>query len=269
MNTKTFPPLIAACILALAMLACNLGKAPSATQAPQTNTNQSTAPATATEAPTTAPAQTASACDNPYLPIIVGATWNYKLTGPFPDTYTHTVLSLESDGFSEQDVFSKGITRQGNWHCDNGNLTALNPPGGSAGTVSSKSIQVDLQTKDFSGTTLPASLKAGDAWSQTLDLEGTETINGTASPASNKLKMDCKASGVESVTVTAGTFNAMRLDCTTETHITVQMANNPVDTTLTITNTNWYAENVGLVKSLTTGLGFESTVELLSYNIPK
>src|SRR5258706_5399127 len=176
MNTKTIPPLIATCILTLAILACNLGKAQSATQVPQTNTNESTPQAT--EAPTTAPAQTVSACDNPYLPVIVGATWNYKLTGSVPDTYTHTVRSLESDGFSEQDVFSKGITRQGNWHCHNGNLTALNPPSGSAGNVSSKSIQVDLQTKDYSGTTLPASLKAGDAWSQTLDLEGTETING-------------------------------------------------------------------------------------------
>ncbi len=267
MNTKIIPPLLATCILTLAMLACNLGKAPSATQVPQTNTNQSTPQAT--EAPTTAPAQTVSACDNPYLPVIVGATWNYKLTGPVPDTYTHTILSVASDSFSEQDVFGVGVTRKGNWHCDSGNLTALNPPSGSSGTVDSKNIQVDLQTKDFSGVTLPVKINAGDAWSQSLDLEGTETINGTASPASNKLKMDCKASGVESVTVTAGTFNAMRLDCTTETHITVQMANNPVDITLTITNTNWYAENVGLVKSLTTGLGFESTVELLSYNIPK
>src|SRR5260221_7336464 len=88
MNTKIIPPLLATCILTLAMLACNLGKAPSATQVPQTNTNQSTPQAT--ETPTTTPAQPVSACDNPYLPVILGATWNYKLTGQVQDTYTDT-----------------------------------------------------------------------------------------------------------------------------------------------------------------------------------
>jgi hypothetical protein len=267
MKPQAIPPLIATCILALAMIACNLGNTSNATQAPATNTSESTV--LATEAPTMTPDHTTGACDNPYLPVIVGATWKYKLTGPFPDTYTHTVLSVGDNSFSEQDVFSKGITRQGNWNCDHGNLTALNPPSGSSGTVASKNIQVDLHTKSVSGVSLPATINAGDTWTQALDLEGTETINGTASLASNNLTYDCKASGVESVTVAAGTFDAMRVDCTTVAHVVVQMSNNPVDTTLNLTTTSWYVNDVGVVKSLTSGLGIESTVELISYTIPK
>ena len=108
-----------------------------------------------------------------------------------------------------------------------------------------------------------------DSWTQALDLEGTETVNSNTFPANNNLTYDCKASGIESVSVTAGTFDAMRVDCTTLAHVVVQMSNKPVDTTLNLTATSWYAKDIGVVKSLTSGLGIESTVELISYTIPK
>jgi hypothetical protein len=46
------------------------------------------------------------------------------------------------------------------------------------------------------------------------------------------------------------------------------MGDAPVQTTLNVTGTNWYVTGIGLVKTLTTGMGFDSTTELVSYNIP-
>ena len=93
-----------------------------------------------------------------------GATWDYKITGPVSDTFTHTILSVESDGFTEQDQFGTGVTRQGKWQCDDGNLIALNPSGGSSASVSTEGVSVDFETTAQGGVTLPASLTAGDTW---------------------------------------------------------------------------------------------------------
>ena len=203
------------------------------------------------------------------MPIVAGAAWNYKLTGPISDTFTHSILSMESDSFVEQDVFNTGVTRQGTWNCDNGNLIALNPPSGASANVSAgNNVSVDFETKDLRGVTLPATIQAGDTWSQSLTLEGTQTINGTAFPASNQVTNDCKATGVESVTVEAGTFDAMRVECQTAMNISITMGDAPVQSTINVTGTSWYVQGVGLVKTATTGMGLDSTTELVSYNIP-
>ena len=74
----------------------------------------------------------ASPCANAYMPVVAGASWNYTLSGAVFDTYTHSILSVNGSNFSEQDVFASGVTRQGDWACQNGDLIALNPGGGAS-----------------------------------------------------------------------------------------------------------------------------------------
>lgn len=259
-------------ILLLVLLGCNTGSSaqPSETPAPGEKRDQVTPEAaTATEAPITAPTESASACDNPYMPVVTGATWNYNLTGPTSDTFSHSILSVDDSGFTEQDVFAIGVTREGKWTCDNGDLTALNPTSGSSGTIQAEGVEVNLETKETTGITIPASIDLGDTWSQTLTLEGTQSINGQEFPARNELTSNCTAIGVESVTVPAGTFDAMKVECQTTMNLTLSMGGNDISTPLNLTGTNWYAEGVGLVKTLTVGSGLDSTTELVSYNIPQ
>ena len=271
MNIKRFVPILAVGMLTLSALACNFGIPAGSTQIPGGGSGNETAVPTeapATEAPATeAPAQNAGACQNPYLPVIVGATWDYNLTGPIPDTFTRSIVSVEANGFTDQDVFGTGITRQGKWTCDSGNLTALNPSGNSA-SVNSENVIADFQTTSSSGITLPASIGSGDTWSQATTIEGTEHISNQDIPAKNEFSNSCTAAGVESVTVTAGTFDAMRFDCQTTTNITVTVLGSPIQTSLSFTATSWYAENIGLIKTVTSGSGLDSTIELLSYTVP-
>ena len=274
MNRKFF--LLVISVVVLSLLACSPSANPgSVPTQPPAATGNVPPPATDTQTVIEAPTETpvappeVQACDNPYMPVVAGATWNYKLTGPISDTFTHSILSVENNSFVEQDVFNTGVTRQGTWNCDNGNLIALDPPSGTSANVSTENnVSVDFETKDLSGVTIPATINAGDTWSQSLTLEGTQTINGTSFPASNQMTNDCKAIGMESVTVEAGTFDAMRVECQTAMNISITMGDAPVQSTLNITGTNWYVEGVGLVKTLTTGMGLDSTTELVSYNLP-
>lgn len=279
MNIYRYIHWLLAGALVFSISACNIGAtAPpedstttSPTQTPETESTPATSATevSATEAPTTMPPASTNACDNPYQPVVAGATWNYKLSGPIPDTFTHTILSVESDGFTEQDEFGTGVTRQGKWRCEDGNLIALNPSGGSSASISTEGVSVDFETTEQSGVTLPASIQPGDTWTQSLTLEGTQTISGTSYAASNQFTNECTAIGIESVTVEAGTFDAMRVECQTNMNITVALdPNNPISTPLSSTNISWYAENIGMVKTSTTGAGLESTIELVSHNIP-
>ena len=263
MNKNKASCLIAAGLLTFSMLACNLGKG---TTSPEGTANGS-APAAETPADNSSSSST-GACANPYMPIVTGATWNYKLTGPVSDTFTRSIISVEAGGFADQDVFGTGVTRQSKWNCDNGNLIALNPADGGSSTINTEDYSVEFQTTALSGVTLPATINAGDTWDQTMTLEGAQTINGTIIPTKNQFSNTCKAIGVESVTVEAGTFDAMKVECLTVMDITVTMNDNPIQQNLTLNGINWYAENIGLVKTTMTGEGLDSTTELTAYSIP-
>jgi len=266
MNKNKVSYLISGSVLVLSMLACNLGKGPAssgATPAPQDAVNP-----TAQAPANNSSGSSAGACANPYLPIVSGATWNYKATGIVADTFVRSIVSVEAGGFTDQDVFGKGVTRQGKWTCDNGSLVALDPSSGASASVTAKNVSVDFKTTELSGVTLPAAVKAGDTWTQNTTLEGTETINGKPIPAKNKFTNTCKADGAESVTVAAGTFNAMKVDCQTVMDISLTMQGSPINTNLTFNSTIWYAEKVGMVKTSASGTGFDSTIELTSYKIP-
>jgi hypothetical protein len=258
-------PLFAITAVIVSILACSLGSGGSpAAPVEQDETQQ--APIVNTPPVTNAPAT--GGCINPYLPVIVGAAWTYQLTGPAPDTFTHTILSADEDGFIEQDAFASGVTRQAEWKCENGNLIALNPPGGNSANVSAEGVQADFETSAIEGVTLPASINPGDTWSQSLTLEGTETINGNVVPVKNQAASSCTAVGIEPVTVPAGTFDALRVECTIQMNISMTLNGAEIPTILDLSGIHWYALNVGLIKTSSTGANAEGVTELVTYKLP-
>jgi len=264
MNIKKLSSAIAGIAIIISTLACNIGArnppvgGPPA-QPPISITGEATTGAENIPA-------AGGACSNPYIPIIIGAIWNYKLTGTISDTYTHSIIAADGTSFTEQDIYGTGDTREGKWNCDKGNLVALDPTGSSSANVSAKGIS--FKTTSQSGITFPADLVPGNNWSQSVTLEGTETISGTSIPAKNEATTSCTAAGKESVTVAAGTFDAMRVDCQITMTITITMQGNSIPTTVNVNSNTWYTANIGMVKSVSSGTNFNSAVELTSYSIP-
>jgi hypothetical protein len=252
--------LLALGFLGISVLACNIGRAPTMEANPSDlNPAETLAPADNTNS--------SDACANPLLPIRMGATWTYKLSGEVSDTFTRSIVSVDSSSFTDQDVFGSGVTRQGKWNCEQGNLIALNPTEGGSASVTATNVTVDFQTTELSGVTVPSAVQTGDTWTQTITLEGTQNINGTDIPSKNQFSNTCTAIGHESVTVEAGTFDTMRFDCQTSINITITMSGQDIQNAIEFTSLNWHAEGVGLVKTVTTE-GVDSTIELVSYNIP-
>jgi hypothetical protein len=174
---------LALTLLVLASLACSLGNAspsappPAAASAPSTNTTVEPAPATpADSAPTAAPSAAPSApssvspsaasCAHLYYPVKPGASWQYQLSGTSSGTFTRSIVSLNENGFEDQDVFSAGTTRRGSWACQQGSLISLTPSGGASVSVADE--QATFVVESNSGVTLPADLQPGAAWTQNL-----------------------------------------------------------------------------------------------------
>lgn len=254
--------------LMLAILACNFAGAASPA-APGSESTPASSQPTAEPASQPAPQLAGGACSNSLYPVIMGATWTYSLSGVTTDTYTRSITAVKSDGFTDQDVFTSGVTRTGDWKCDNGTLIALSPDSSASATVLTSKTTATFHTTDMSGVTLPASIKSGDTWTQNFSIEGTQSIGGQDVAAKSKVAFACTAGGTESVIVAAGTFDAQRVDCKIDTTITVTMGGLEVPTNLSSDASMWYAPNVGLVKleNAISGVG-NSTTELTSYKIP-
>jgi len=243
--------------LVLALQACNL---PGNTPTPTADTSS---------AGSGSASSGANACGNNLYPVVNGAAWNYSVSGLATDTFTHSIKDVTADGFTDQDVFASGATRTGEWKCENGALIALSPLTGPSGAVTANNLSANFKTTDMTGVTLPANVKSGDTWTQTFNIEGTQSMGGQDVAAKGKVGFDCTAGATESTTVAAGAFDAQRVDCKINLDISVSLGGLQVPTSFAGDMTMWYAPGVGLVKmdGSVPNIG-STTIELTAYNVP-
>jgi hypothetical protein len=207
---------------------------------------------TPTVAPTD-PSRQVDECSNPYYPVVNGATWVYETTGVGQSTHTMTTGDNNQFTITITDDDSTFIlegqcTDDGIVLVDQGmNAIYKDSQGGST-----------LTTQSEEGVSLPKDIQQGDEWSQTIKMSasgGEETLNST-------INSDFKALGYESVTVPAGTFQALKI----EQSSSVTM--NEVEL-MTSNSLLWYVEGVGNVKAEQQAGGSETyIVQLISYDIP-
>lgn len=213
-------------------------------------------------------------CDNPYYPTSPGTTWTYSDSGgpAGPFTFTSSVSELRSDGFTLTLQYP-GLTVTQQWACEPEGLVALQYGGGPSAALSTSQTTAQFETTEVSGVTIPASLQAGDQWQQSYKIQGTQTIGeGETGTSEGSVTYNFQALGMESVSVSAGTFEAMKIQNDMNMEITVTVSGITVPTTVTGTNTLWYAPDVGWVKSSNvndmSGEQINETIELVEYDAP-
>lgn len=216
--------------------------------------------------PTAAPAAqgaAAGACQNRYYPVVQGASWQYRLSGVSNDTFTRAITTVRADGFDDQDTFSAGTTRTGNWACQNGNLIALTPGGGP--TVAAAGEQFTFTVESNDGVTFPADPQPGQTWTQNIVYSGQQTTAGVTVQTRNVAALSCKAGNIETVAVPAGEFQALRVDCTNKIDVYISGA---LAFTFNSTDVAWHAPGAGMVKSSGTSDMGSTEIVLLAYRIP-
>jgi hypothetical protein len=218
---------------------------------------------TATPVPTSIPTATQAVvlnpCDNVLYPVRTGSAWQYRITAQGRSLNVNMVVATVSGQSGLVDVYneSTGAVSRAIVECDNGVIRSFPFIQGAMfsnlGTINVKYV---------SGVLAP-SLAAfiNNNWG--LSWQGKYTLSGVAEAVFRgqafELTLDnapvtltCQTTGTgdaafETVSVVAGTAEALKVICTAQGQVTGTVNGLPVSGTITGRSTQWFAD-VGMVK---------------------
>ncbi len=211
-----------------------------------------------------------SACDYPYNPLRTGATWEYS--DPY-QTYSETVTAV-TGGASQSTVteaYDMGTSNATfDMTCGSNGIESFQMQNRWAGQSSGAQMTMTAH----SGWTLvpPSELAPGTTWNSSV----TWVVNEPQPQGSPPITITTAvtdaytATGVESVTTPAGTFDAIRVDVvsTSETDYPPQLAAGSNVMTSTQSLTYWFARGVGMVKFASNGTSQAYVQQLVAYSVP-
>ncbi len=259
-------------VVALMLTACGGPDAPEPTASP---TPEEAAPPES-ESPVAGdePTGAEGACANPYFPVVLDANWSYQISDREfgPSAFTMRISEVFPDRFTiTADFDDLTITQQ--WECKPEGLVALELGGGAAASLVAGDTQVDLETSNISGVTIPHTISPGDEWTHSMDVVGEVTLGpGLSGTAEGQAITIYKAVGMEPVEVPAGSFEALRLDTEFTLELSVVTETLAMPFVFGSTGSTWYVANTGWVLERSESAAFEMTlteaIELQSYAIP-
>lgn len=259
--------LLIAMSMAFALGACNAGNTSPAVVFPPT-LQPSGAEQTA-NIPTTG-----NVCDNALFPVRQGASWTYFSTGsPSGDfTYTDTITEVHAEGFTLHSQLD-ALTRTQAWSCEPDGLKALQLGGGTTASISIQAMTAEFTTIEANGISLPREINAGEQWQHNLIIQGSIAMPTDQQAQSNgTYSVTMQAAGTETITVPAGTFEALKIQATSAVQIDANFQGVPVPITINGSSVLWYAPGIGFIKSIEnsdfSGSPYTATTELQTYYIP-
>jgi hypothetical protein len=209
----------------------------------------------------TAPSNSAmGGCTNPYYPFKVGSKITYKSTSP--STSSSYTVEVQPGSTSDAHKLLYTITANGKdypiaqeFTCDgsgiraNGQLELGAAMGG---------MQVTYTTDSVNGPFMPSVMTVGTNWDTTYNVT-IHTTNAALAPRIDGKQQSTHITNTveseEDVTVPAGTYHAIKV----KMDITINSALIP--TPVHTTTETWFAKDIGMVKSVSSGSGMETTTE--------
>lgn len=217
---------------------------------------------------------TSELCGNSLYPAIQGAAWVYTSTGGPSGAfiYTNSITATREDGFTLTTQFADHTLTQ-EWICLPDGLVAQQLGGGSTAGVSMQDMTSQLKTSEVNGLSLPKNITSGMQWQYSLRLQGTIVMPGDPeAPADGTYSTITQEIGRETITVPAGTFDAVKTQSNSTVDIVSSFGGADLPIKFSGTTLTWYASGVGYVKVVENGdFGgqmYSATTELQSYNIP-
>jgi len=233
-------------------------------------------PSTGVSTPSaTAPtsARASSGCDHPYYPLKPGYEVAYQSSyNNNQGGYTIRVSPAEGNAVKLKLNFNQGTTSEQTISCADGNLKAM----GYVDLASAmESRKATVETKNVEGYLLPKDMKVGSDWNAAFDvvmkMNIPEMERAGLGNIEGRITFHRKVIAEETVTVPAGTFQALKVEAETniDTHAP-GVPDGPTATVPSIKTVEWWVKGKGMVKSVTptSGLGNSITVEASRIVVP-
>jgi hypothetical protein len=220
--------------------------------------------------PTTQPGDP---CANEYIPVKNNIIYTYSSTGSPSGSYsfTRTITKVRADGFTVDTKYKNQDLPQ-EWSCKPEGFVPTQLGATDATSILAFEKFTNLTAANITGFVMPPTVTPGAEWNYALDIQGTEKVQeGNPATMTGRVAINYVAGNKESVTVPAGTFDAIAIEVSTVIDFNVVSGSNTVKLSLDSTYTVWYAPGVGWVKSNGYGkLGgqdYVETIVLESYTI--
>lgn len=195
-------------------------------------------------------------CGNPFYPVGEGWTWTYK-NSTSGKTHTITTKEVSSKGFTQSYDFGT-LAFDNHWVCTGKGM--MQPEFRTNESGSANNLKLEVKTLKASGVVFPPSMREGTSWSYSYDTESKANSTKLKMTLTSTQTVTSKIVGQESVKVAAGKYRAVKVESTYTTKGTMDMGGKSVPMNTTFKSTAWYAEGVGLVKSVSQA----GTTELIS-----
>lgn len=226
----------------------------------QTDVNRRAAEAFEEAPPTSAPRAAESACDHPYFPLRSGATWTYSS----PEGSVTFNVGGASGGSVTMTISAAGFTFDTHWNCTSEGIVSYD----FSFSGSEFGAGITLDVSETSGTWLPRAeeMTPGASWSNGYTTHVTTSTGGISFDVTSRTDETWTVTGTETVSVPAGTFEAVRVDGTSTTTFTgdFPVAVPPSSSQFTY----WFAEGVGLVRYVYSSGDYSGGGDLTAYSVP-
>ena len=195
----------------------------------------------------------AQLCDQPFSPVRANWEWQYRVTGENPTTYTVRRTNITDTGFTavQQNAQSKGETK---FRCGADGLTPVDfgGRGPTQAAAGGGGVDLDIDVKSVKGVQIPDldRWEVGERWGYVLELGGTAQQGPVRFNVEGTVESTYRVVARETVTVPAGRFQALKVQITTSFKVVGKAGPLSIPFNQTGESTAWYAEGVGMVKTV-------------------
>ncbi len=207
-------------------------------------------------------------CGVPYYPISAGLEKQYRVTyernAAPAATYAETYADIGPDSFTLRYSFPE-LTVNTGWNCTPEGMVALE-----YGKLdfARQSTNFKMETVGRTGVTVPAAgqWREGGDWRSSYEIR-TEMAGpqGASGRGSGTIEITNRVVSREQVSAPAGSYDALKVESTMAMKLTVTVGQMTVPTNTNVRNTTWFAENVGMGRSVSAPGDFAgATTELIS-----
>ncbi|WP_299427068.1 hypothetical protein [uncultured Meiothermus sp.] len=209
----------------------------------------------------------AQLCDQPFSPTRPTWEWQYRVVGERTSTYSIRKTSISNSGYTQVRQTANGkeesthkCTPEGIFPVDFGGS------GSNRADVGGQPVNYNLEVVKVTGVAVPDydSWVVGNSWKLLIEVRGTGQQGPVRFNISGTLETTYRVVAQEIVTTPAGRFSAYKLQTSFITRIRASAGPIVIPFNFESQGTAWYAENVGLVKSIQKTRDRENVTELVA-----
>ncbi len=205
-------------------------------------------------------------CDQPFAPAHPGWEWQYRTSGERSGAYTIRKTQITETSFVQIRQSNSG-QETSRYRCSAEGLAPVDfGPGNNRAELGGQPVSYSLEVVRVSGVAIPDYDRwaVGNSWKLVIEVRGSGQQGPLRFQISGSLETLYQVVAQETVVIPAGRFTAYRLETSFATRLKASAGPVQIPFNFESRGTSWYAEGVGLVKSIQKTRSGESITELVA-----